>query len=89
MPSISEKQSGTYQTGQNVAKNKFKVDGPYRVIRKKGTLSYLIQLPTKVEAVHSRRLIPYFERNITKDKIPPLIPDTNYIDNVDLSLIHI
>lgn len=68
---------------KNVAKNKFKVDGPFRIIKKKGTLSYLMQMPTKVESIHSRRLIPYFERNLLKSKIPPPVPDTEYLENVE------
>lgn len=53
------------------------------LLKKKGDLSYLVQMPKKIESIHSRRLIPYFKRNLLQAEIPPPIPTTDYTENIE------
>jgi len=58
---------------KNVSKDKFKFNGPYRVLKKLSNLNYIIKISYDiVDTVHARRLLPYIARDEeNEDSIPP------------------
>ena len=60
--------------GKNLPNAKLKYEGPYRVLDQLGELTYLVKIGEKIEQIHSRRMINYYEREDCESKIipPPL-----------------